>query len=618
MQTRLGGLRQCRAIRTGKSSPSNSEQEILSSNNAIGAQELDLGVSIPLDRLHAPVPDEPPFDLWQDVFLGLRGSSPNHYDTAALANTATDAADNSSLLPSALAASARFDGKRPASSEMACSPSKAARRQSPEALLSESSHQLKQTSIRYDGRELSDLITRASLLARLCWKYSPSYVADVLSLRSRFSRTCSWKSRPSSTISSIVSQEATANSRVSFNSRSCWCHTEPCLHEQLATVVNSCLSNSFVPSQLSEIDVTAMDRFKNGPLHIAAQAAAPFSVFEALIYAGADIHAINAYGETFLHIFDPSYVLRESWWLQNLLTLLEHRQFDFNARDHSGRSILLCLLQYRSFHDDPTLLSTFTSCLTRREDLWLSCLCRDRTGLNAHTHLREMIKRGTSTTQHCCYSEMDENYRPFTAMFDFTEPELLTTASLATRRTLKSLVLLFDRGHIWDDSKPNTLHQVAQFSSWPDSEEVVGARKNRIDQLLEAGFDIDAYDEKGYTPLMLVTMHHRRNETGEETATIVKHLISKGASIHRLDRRGNSLLHLALERGLMIVTKLLIKEGANVNAITDAGHSVLKTAYNKLRWTRKKQHVYAHIMACITLLIDHGALADPTTEQIWS
>jgi ankyrin repeat protein len=570
---------------------------------------------MPFDSLHALMPEESLFDSSHDVLLDLGGFDTNPYVNATLENGAADATNYSRPLPNTLATSARSDGKRPASSEIACSRSKTARRQSQEALLSESSYQLKQTSIRYDGRELSDLISRASLLARLLWKYSPSYVADVLSLRGRFSRTCSWKSRTSSKVSSVVFQDATANMPVAFNLQSCWCHTPSCLHKQLATVVRSYLLDTLIPPQLSGIDVIAMDPFKNGPLHIAAQTGAPFPVFEALIEAGADIHAVNAKGETFLHIFDPTCALREPWWLRNLFLLLEQRDFEFNARDHGGRSILLSLLRHRGFHENPTLLSTFTTYLTTNEDLWLSSLYRDRTGLNAHTHLWKMITHAKKkdTTQYACYHMMDEAYRP---LLDFANPELLSTAAFATRRSLKSPLEVFDRYIVWN--KPNTLHELAEYFSWSGSQEAFSAFQEGIDQLLEAGFDINAYDDEGYTPLMIVIMQDRANETGEGTTILVEHLISKGASIHRIDRQGMSLLHIAAKRGLMATTELLIEKGAKVNAVTDNGQSVLKIAYHELKRASKDALLYARIMLCITVLIDRGAFFNPTVEQIWT
>jgi len=417
-----------------------------------------------------------------------------------------------------------------------------------------------------------------------------------------------------------VSQDATANMPLASNLQSCRCHTEPCLHEQLAIVVNFCLSNDFAYPRLSGIDLKALDPFKNGPLHIAAQTAAPFAVFAALICAGADINAINANGETFLHIFDPTYVLREPSWFYNIFLLLEQRLFEFSARDHSGRSILLCLLRYRSFHKDSTLLWAFTTCLMRKKYLWLSSFCRDRTGLNVHILLQKMITQAKGETQHTCYSNMDKGNQP---LLDFTKPELakpelFSTAAFATRRSLESPFEVFDRYIVWNENKPNTLHELAEYFSWSGSQEAVSAFQECVDQLLEAGFDINAYDDEGYTPLMVVIMQHRSNETGEGTTILVEHLISKGASIHRIDRQGMSVLHMAAKGGLTATTELLIEKGAKVNAVTDIGQSVLKIAYHELKRVSKDALLYARIMLCITVLIDRGAVFNPTVEQIWT
>jgi Ankyrin repeats (3 copies) len=231
------------------------------------------------------------------------------------------------------------------------------------------------------------------------------------------------------------------------------------------------------------------------------------------------------------------------------------------------------------------------------------------------THLWKMITHAKDTTQYACYHMMDEAYRP---LLDFANPELLSTAAFATRRSLKSPLEVFDRYIVWNENKPNTLHELAEYFSWSGSQEAFSAFQEGIDQLLEAGFDINAYDDEGYTPLMIVITQDRANETGEGTTILVEHLISKGASIHRIDRQGMSLLHMAAKGGLMATTELLIEKGAKVNAVTDNGQSVLKIAYHELKRASKDALLYARIMLCITVLIDRGAFFNPTVEQIWT
>jgi hypothetical protein len=75
---------------------------------------------------------------------------------------------------------------------------------------------------------------------------------------------------------------------------------------------------------------------------------------------------------------------------------------------------------------------------------------------------------------------------------------------------------------------------------------------------------------------------------------------------------------MTVERGLMAATEVLIRKGAKVNARIANRQSVLAIAYKGLKRAKKKEDLYARIMACVTMLIDHGAVADPGIEQQWA
>jgi hypothetical protein len=231
------------------------------------------------------------------------------------------------------------------------------------------------------------------------------------------------------------------------NDSRCWCRVDRCIHSQLSTIADSCQTNYAMPPSLEGLDVRGLDPFKNGLLHLAAIRAATFPVFDALVRADADISAINAIGETFMHVLDPSTLLEEPYesghlhlttfpifdtlaraeadnhaanavremfgetimhavnyppplglpyerkgYLSRLFELLKQRGFSFHARDHSGKTILLMLLQERGFHRHPVVLEAFTTYLLNEKDLWRTCHLKDNFGLSAATYLSELIK----------------------------------------------------------------------------------------------------------------------------------------------------------------------------------------------------------------------------------
>jgi ankyrin repeat protein len=88
--------------------------------------------------------------------------------------------------------------------------------------------------------------------------------------------------------------------------------------------------------------------------------------------------------------------------------------------------------------------------------------------------------------------------------------------------------------------------------------------------LLRSGADVNARDDRGWTPLMNAV--HWRWPTD-----LIKELIKRGADVNAQDNlRGYSALTMSLEDPSLV--KVLIDAGADVNARTRDGLSVLKRA----------------------------------------
>ena len=96
-------------------------------------------------------------------------------------------------------------------------------------------------------------------------------------------------------------------------------------------------------------------------------------------------------------------------------------------------------------------------------------------------------------------------------------------------------------------------------------------RTDMIDALLKAGADINAYDDRGFTPLILAAYN------GQSAA--VETLITKGADACRPDRdQGNTAQMGVAFKGEDGIAARLLKAGCNVNARNHAGQTALMMA----------------------------------------
>jgi len=96
-------------------------------------------------------------------------------------------------------------------------------------------------------------------------------------------------------------------------------------------------------------------------------------------------------------------------------------------------------------------------------------------------------------------------------------------------------------------------------------------RADMVDPLVKAGADIDAYDDRGFTPLILAAYNG-------QLAT-VEALIARGANACRPDRdQGNTAQMGVAFKGENVVAARLLKAGCDVNARNNAGQTALMMA----------------------------------------
>jgi ankyrin repeat protein len=100
------------------------------------------------------------------------------------------------------------------------------------------------------------------------------------------------------------------------------------------------------------------------------------------------------------------------------------------------------------------------------------------------------------------------------------------------------------------------------------------ARLGRVDMiapLIQAGADVAALNDSGYTPLILACYHGN-----EETAEA---LLAHGAPVDQADgARGNTALMGAAFKGLTAITERLLEAGAHPDTVNNEGQTALMFA----------------------------------------
>jgi ankyrin repeat protein len=93
-----------------------------------------------------------------------------------------------------------------------------------------------------------------------------------------------------------------------------------------------------------------------------------------------------------------------------------------------------------------------------------------------------------------------------------------------------------------------------------------------VQKLIEYDADIDARDERGWTPLYWAS-----DDRYFKDGSVVRLLLERGADVHaRADKDGSTPLHEASRYGALEVVRLLLEHGADVEAVAFDGKTVLQ------------------------------------------
>jgi ankyrin repeat protein len=506
---------------------------------------------------------------------------------------------------------------------------------------------------------LLDASAANTILKNVEIKCSTSELDDCDSLLNRFSiggsRRSSFSSITKSSRSFELSQPLDHELELRFNTPSgagasspvrhedllsaaliieCCCQeAHGCIHRLTADLVSSCPENSPFKCQLpTNFDADQSDMFGNSPLHMAAKWGGSYAVFAFLLSIGADPHAVNSAGRTFLHLIDPTALLKEPDFFFMLLDRLRNYGFRFDLRDECGKTFLHCLLQRSEWIPllGPIFIENLLAKVVTRRTLWTLIHARDNLGTNIpmllHGRSTSLIKvhdRRLMVASREYHAILSKYYLPASK---YKCAELLCSKSCIIDQQYYLHYSQLFRSQC-DDGTSNTLHQLAHLPLCPSraegSLELTNPCRERctwIDHMVDGGVDVNGYDDRGQTPLMAFVVDFGSNRDGSDDEADIKahiqHLIKRGADVNRRHRRGETALHKAVQRGLKDTTNLLIDRGANIHARTNDGQSVLAMGFKSLETLKAKSDVrYARVMACMITITRRGAIAHPKIQQ---
>ena len=120
---------------------------------------------------------------------------------------------------------------------------------------------------------------------------------------------------------------------------------------------------------------------------------------------------------------------------------------------------------------------------------------------------------------------------------------------------------------------PNTLAEAANGGLTALHRAAAEGQTEIVEQLLDAGAEIERRDDAGQTPL-----HHA---VRSERAQTVALLLARGAEVDAEDGNGYTPMHRSASEGSATIAEILLKNGANVNASLDDGRTPLALASEK-------------------------------------
>jgi hypothetical protein len=315
-------------------------------------------------------------------------------------------------------------------------------------------------------------------------------------------------------------------------------------------------------------DLDVEDYFGNTALHHLAADLRSTPDLIILIREGANIHATNTSGETFMHVLRYKFGFHVDS-LVPLLKMLESQAFDFDHRDYHGRNILQAFFQLNYGAEKKKEITRIFGIM---KPSWNSFDNQGNTLRTTYPHLNLAGESG------------------WRAKLGFSSPSSKADPPLDFRDMFMPSISAIDPLNEIKVSTPDKMSALFRH-----------------------------IDKNGETLLSTYLKTREFHGPKEIHQPKLEFLLQNGCEIHARDREGNTALTIAVVRGLRFATKILLSKGANVHCRNLKGQGIIAQARKSINLARKQydDKLYASILSCISLLGDAGARADPTERDEW-
>ncbi|KAL9620195.1 MAG: hypothetical protein Q9160_005204 [Pyrenula sp. 1 TL-2023] len=419
--------------------------------------------------------------------------------------------------------------------------------------------------------------------------------------------------------------------------------------------------------QLSLDEGKIVDALGYGALHIAAKFGACTEQLVKLMDAVSNINQVSLKGETFLHLLTTS--THPGCGIVNVERILKRAKekgFLFDLQDLEGYNALLRVILEPKFL---TEVAFSTSCLPDcLENLKAEQSCRALTerncqGMNVIDALRASSFI-TADLQFFCkylYQQLVHD-RKFTLANTLEESGIFLNSQNTKRHFERDSAV--HQLCAWFGNEMRIYYLRDSFEwAFLDVGKEAGDFVSGLETFLGCGIDANEYNNIGVTPLMAliaqgsalgmgldVTNHgegrevikERKKSIETEYVHCIQILVTAGARFYQFDRRGNTLLLQTVLKGFQLGFCVLVELGAKLNIRNKRStQSALEIAQDIHRccsmrlaqYERRRSRprpdgpietsclgkprdmAYAHSLWILTLLVDLGAVADPSLEQ---
>ncbi|KAG5924225.1 hypothetical protein E4U42_004712, partial [Claviceps africana] len=373
------------------------------------------------------------------------------------------------------------------------------------------------------------------------------------------------------------------------------------------------------------------DSFGNTVLHFLAARGSIDGINHSLQldYCKPCIEAKNSSGQTFLHVLNGRISENADYVCELLAMISETNPRLLASRDCYGRTFFHLVLAGLHPHELFNRLAAFCDqdCFAARDAFGFSPAHAAVPGMDCEQHKTPVLALPSpdgaiSTTDSRIMEEsrLLETVRLAAQCPSLQDHHGRNGLHCLAKAPLSSATVV-NKYHLqpYSRAKVTKRHQ-APRDALDSSADKLSLRRDLLTGLLDAGVDANQHDDDGNTPLMAFVAELPEDNDYKIPPQILEALVGKGANVNARNRRGETALHVAVQRGRKLAMRTLVKLGANVHTRDSAGRSLLDVVDAEMVTCRSDEHTaaYAHLEACRAWLSGRGmALQRPTFVDEW-